>query len=62
MKWSERSRAKLTILANLWSEDDWGKVMKALDDVAEWLGFNGKDQYLDALGKEGKDVFRRAIL
>lgn len=35
-------------------------AMYALDDVADWLGFEGRQEYFDALVSERKEIFKRA--
>lgn len=40
---------------------DTERLLKAMEDVSDWLGFKTTDEYLEAQIKEKKHIFKRAV-
>lgn len=38
---------------------DTERLLKAMEDVSDWLGFKSTDEYLEAQIEEGKGIFKR---
>jgi hypothetical protein len=39
---------------------DTQRVLEAMEEISDWLGFETTDHYQEAIAEEGNDIFKRA--